>query len=454
MSYDLYVDCPQGDEATQVRLLVTYQDAEKAIKEYLPLAHGIFDKRSRQLTRGQFNTLIDRELQRLTKLEVYPAKAPPMGALPPGSWFLQFTFILVKPWMSKDDDPFYVAEGVNPVRKDKVFKVPMMSAASWKGLLRWTAMHIRLALKKDKLMPKDFAEERFVQTLLFGDEKGEEPGQPKDFASFLDGLLPDEKAKEARTEYERLLRRHYRLKENDQLPHHSGRLMFYPTFFDLIDVEVINPHKRETKAGTHPIYLECVPAGAKGTFSLLYVPFDLIGREEGEIRKQAAGDLQLVAAAVKEMMLTYGFSAKRTSGYGVAKESVENGVLQVRAEEVTPPQPLAAVPQASSQQLPKYLAAPGRLKDEYLNPDGTFRERDQTEVNAMTKTQRQEYEKAKKWWEREDQTRAEGPPAEPKPEAAPPAPQWFKREFSTFDELVSRVGEAQKALLEQKGDAQ
>ena len=63
------------------------------------------------------------------------------------------------------------------------------------------------------------------------------------------------------------------------------------TFFDLIDVEVINPHSRKTRAGTHPIYLECVPQGAKGTFSLLYVPFDLIGADKAEIRRQALEDL-------------------------------------------------------------------------------------------------------------------------------------------------------------------
>jgi len=246
--------------------------------------------------------------------------------LPPGSWFLQFTFALAKPWMSKDDDPFYVAESVNPVRKDKVFKVPMMSAASWKGLLRWTAMHIRLAQKKDSLKPEQFARERFVQTLLFGDEKGEEPGQTKDFAAYLDGLKP-----EARAEYEHLLRNYYHVKSDEPLPHHSGRLTFYPTFFNLIDVEVINPHSRKTKAGTHPIYLECVPAGATGTFSLLYVPFDLIGqKEEDEIKQQALADLQLVAEGLQAMFLTYGFSAKRSSGYGTAKDEIE-GKVKTRA---------------------------------------------------------------------------------------------------------------------------
>jgi len=268
--------------------------------------------------------LIRLALDQLRSLHLIPT-APDLQALPPGSWFLQFTFTLAKPWMSKDDDPFYVAESVNPVRKDKVFKVPMMSASSWKGLLRWTVMHIHLVQKEDSLSPEQFAQERLDQTLLFGDEKGEEPGQTKDLAAYLDALKP-----EARQEYERLLRACYELKSAEPLPHHSGRLTFYPTFFNLIDVEVINPHSRVTKAGTHPIYLECVPQGAKGAFSLLYVPFDLIGADVSQIRQQALADLQLVAEGLQALFLTYGFSAKRTSGYGVAEDEILKGEIKTK----------------------------------------------------------------------------------------------------------------------------
>jgi len=162
-----------------------------------------------------------------------------------------------------------------------------------------------------------------LQTLLFGDEKGEEEGQRKDFAKYLDGLMDDE----ARQIYERKTREYFHLVEKDALPHHRGRLMFYPTFFDLIDVEVINPHSRKTTAGSHPIYIECVPIGAQGTFSLLYVPYDLIGRPEEVVKRQATKDLEVVAEGIKAMFLTYGFSAKRTSGYGVAEDKI-SGLLK------------------------------------------------------------------------------------------------------------------------------
>ncbi|PMP83699.1 MAG: hypothetical protein C0183_07715, partial [Roseiflexus castenholzii] len=103
-------------------------------------------------------------------------------------------------------------------------------------------------------------------------------------------------------------------------------------------------------------------------------------------------------------------------------------------------------------QLPKYLQAPDTLKDEYLNPDGTFRERSQAELAKMTKAQTQEYEKAKKWWEREGKTQASQPPAEPKAEkpAEAPEPAWLKREFDSF----ARLTEIAEALLKEQGGAQ
>lgn len=434
MSYDLYVEKPQGDVVTQLRLLVTEPNSANVARQFVQFVHG---------KASQFNNFIDQKCKHLKSSGLLPPP-PDIALLPPGSWFLQFTFTLARPWISKDDDPFYVAESVNPVRKDKVFKVPTMSAASWKGLLRWTVMHIRLAMQKDKLTADEFARERLAQTLLFGDEKGEEPGQTKDFAAYLGALKP-----EARQDYERLLRAHYKLSSADPLPHHSGRLMFYPTFFNRIDVEVINPHSRKTRAGTHPIYLECVPIGAQGTFSLLYVPFDLIGKEERDIKQQSLADLELIAEGLSAMFLTYGFSAKRTSGYGVAEETVSNGLVQIRIEETQ--SPLSPVPSAAAPNLPKYLQAPGKLKDEYLNPDGTFRERSDAELKGMSKSDRQEYEKARRWWEREGKALSSQSPAEIEPEKPETQkPTWLKREFGSFDEL----NKVAKELLEKQAGAQ
>ena len=366
MSYDLYVvldgssdrdvdGLVQGkhrnihlaDIAARIRLLAGVAAQNESVKDYVvggdrrrgggykSLVHAKEPKESRYA-----KELIAKERARLNALDLLKPTAPDLQRLPLGSWFLQFTFTLAKPWMSKDDDPFYVAESVNPVRKDKVFKVPIVVASSWKGVLRWTAMQVRLFERKGGLEPGAFADERLAQTLLFGGEKGEEPGKTKDFAAYLDDLG----GKEARRLYAQKVREYFRLSEKDDMPHHSGRLMFYQTFFNLIDVEVINPHSRKTKAGTHPIYLECVPDGAQGTFSLLYVPFDLIGQPNEAIIKQAKADLQIMAGAIGAMMLTYGFSAKRTSGYGTAEDEIK-GAVKTRTDE----NPLARLSQLAQE---------------------------------------------------------------------------------------------------------
>ncbi|MEJ5203587.1 MAG: RAMP superfamily CRISPR-associated protein, partial [Anaerolineales bacterium] len=154
--------------------------------------------------------------------------------LPLSSWFIQFTFTLAKPYLSKDDNPFYIID--NPIIRDKVFGLPMVRSTSWKGNLYsalWQTGHDK---EDDEQMQR-----------LFGETRGEEGGQ-------------------------------------------AGRLYFYPTFFTQTGLEIINPHDRKRRVGKNPILFECVPDGARGTFSLLYVPFDLIGQDEAEIRRQAAKD--------------------------------------------------------------------------------------------------------------------------------------------------------------------
>ena len=68
-----------------------------------------------------------------------------------------------------------------------------------------------------------------------------------------------------------------------------GSLYFFPTYFDRIGLEVINPHPRDTGAGKQPIYFECVPPGTEGVFTILYVPQSGI---DGEISKD---DLKKIA---------------------------------------------------------------------------------------------------------------------------------------------------------------
>lgn len=182
---------------------------------------------------------------------------PKFDCLPVEDWIgIEVKFTLETPWYSRDDRPFHVLD--NPVRKDRVFGVPFMAPASWKGLLRW-ACHMRQL--DNELIHH-----------LFGNEKGE----TEDFQ--------------------------------------RGALAFYPTWFDRLGFEVINPHSRETRAGTKPIYYEVVPVGATGTLSLLYAP--LPGRQDGSLRAAAVREL---IYAVDDLLRVYGISAKRTVGWGTAK---------------------------------------------------------------------------------------------------------------------------------------
>jgi len=205
---------------------------------------------------------------------------PDHASLPDSTWFgIDVSFTLVSPWYSKDDRPFHVLD--NPVRKDRVFGVPFMSAASWKGLLRW-ACRMQAGLS-DHLETHDMKMDGWKDPSwivhLFGNEKREQ----KDFR--------------------------------------SGALVFYPTWFNKVGFEVINPHSRSRRAGTQPIYYEVVPAGTKGRLRLLYAP--LPGEIEND-KVKPADFIDSFIDSIKALLETYGISAKRTAGWGTAKID-ENG---------------------------------------------------------------------------------------------------------------------------------
>jgi len=206
--------------------------------------------------------------------------SPPKGhaayepASPPllRDWLaISVTFQLQAPWFSKDDLPFHVLD--NPVHRDHVFGAAFMPASSWKGLLRWaarmkTGLLAHLEANKNTLSGwKDSTE----LLHLFGNERDE--GE------------------------------HFQ----------RGALAFRPTWFDKVSFEIINPHDRAKKAGTKPILYEVVPPGAIGTMNVLYAPTPRAVQRE--VRLKA---VLLLLDAVEALLTEYGFSAKRTSGWGVA----------------------------------------------------------------------------------------------------------------------------------------
>ncbi|MGJ8454434.1 RAMP superfamily CRISPR-associated protein [Pseudothermotoga sp. U03pept] len=241
-------------------------------------------------------------------------------ALPNGSWVIKFQIELEKQFLSKDDVPFYIID--NPVRKDIVFGVPFTSAASWKGNLRWAMMKKFIEVYKDE--PEKFAEMRFRHTLLFGSEEGFEV-EPRGWTDYLDRLCSGAK-KLYRDKLVELFGNGEAETGNVRI---EGMLHFYPTFWDRIDLMVINPHDRETKVGRNPIYFEVVPADAKGMFRLLYVPYYWLTCDEKELKEKVLEDLCQVVTGLKAMMLEYGFSAKKTDGFGKTKASWDKSTSQV-----------------------------------------------------------------------------------------------------------------------------
>lgn len=237
-------------------------------------------------------------LQQLTRnwkearsyLNMFAAPAIDLSILPAYSFAIQLTFTLAQPYISRDEQNFYIVD--NPVRKDKLFGLPYVASTSWKGSLRSALWH------------SGHKENDEVVRHLFGNEKNVEEGD-KVHAS-------DEKEVEEDNKF------------------YAGRLQFFPTFFPTKSLEVINPQDREHRAGTDPIVFESVPEGSEGTFTLLYVPFDLTGKSDAKTSKQVAADLKLVAQGIQDMFTVYGFGAKTSSGFGLARESVREGNITIR----------------------------------------------------------------------------------------------------------------------------
>ena len=85
------------------------------------------------------NTLRSKWAQKRLKVQMDPLPEfiqPPsvdLSRLPLGSCFIQFEFTLLKPYISRDDNSFYIVD--NPIVRDKVFRYPMVRPTAWKGSL-------------------------------------------------------------------------------------------------------------------------------------------------------------------------------------------------------------------------------------------------------------------------------------------------------------------------------
>jgi len=206
-----------------------------------------------------------------------------MKCLPKFSWLLKICFTLKKPFISKDENELHPydkkdnREIQNSVVRDWILGCPMVRPTTWKGHLRFAA---RIIKNDDQITRR-----------LFGNET-------RDKEHFF-----------------------------------KGRLHFFPTFFDdTPELDVITPLSRETRTPTKtgPIKIEVVRIGAKGEFYLLYVPFP---RGADYVPGQIKKDLEVVVKSLEAMFLTYGFSAKKTSGFGVANEDIKGSMFYINGAE-------------------------------------------------------------------------------------------------------------------------
>lgn len=389
---------------------------------------GIRDALSK--LKSSFQERAETTLKMLNLLPTLPC----LHRLPAWSFAIHMSFTLCQPYTSKDEAPFYLLE--NPVRKEKVFRLPYIAPTQWKGVLR-SVMVRQLAAElggKDESLinEKDlqsYISRRTKLFMLFGSEKGLfSENEEENTELYLDKLLP-EKCHDYREKIKFILNRE---EQNQEKKSFAGRLHFYPSFFTQIALEVMNPHSRKTGAGNVPILFECVPKGAKADFLLLYIPYDLIGMPSKELGKEVVEDLDLVVKGLHDMFCLYGFGAKTTSGFGRAYEKID-GALSIRSKDEAV---IATLPANNNQTpqtpLPKYLEAPGCLKKEYLNSDGSFKERSAAELQKMGKSARWEYEKAKRWWLSEKPKEVFETVIETKEKTL-----WPTAEFKSFDKLVS-----------------
>lgn len=202
--------------------------------------------------------------------------------LPQNSTLIKISFTLKKPYTSKDEGEFHIINDrifENPIIRDKFLGCPMVRPSTWKGHLKFAAKNVKW----------EENEKRKIIIRLFGSEPKEENAS-------------------------------------------KGKLYFFPTFFKEDGVrDVITPLDRNTRTpveGKSPVNLEVMKAGTKGEFYILYIPYPK-GNEfkEEDVKK----DLKFLADALKLMFYIYGFSAKKTSGFGVIQETLNEGKFWIKS---------------------------------------------------------------------------------------------------------------------------
>lgn len=207
-----------------------------------------------------------------------------VSVLPAFSAAVTLRFQLLAPLLTRDDDPFYLFD--NPVRKDHIFGVPCLAAASLKGL---AADAFQRGFPDDlpwKNLGKD------DQERMIGYRR------KSALARRLFGVASDDAA--AASE--------------------AGRLHFSPVWFSHVQYLVMNPTRTDGSGiGTQPIQFEAIaPVDDKGKpvqgeVSFFY--FNPAGAKQSD-EATARTDLACLVGALAAWWPALGLGAKRLAGYG------------------------------------------------------------------------------------------------------------------------------------------
>ncbi len=257
----------------RIQLLSQAQLASKFVKTHAQTSNRNNPSGLRKFLEDQnYNRFCERvKTKYLIPLELDRPSLPDTSLLP-GSWALQIQFSLRKPYISSDDVDLSILD--NPLKKEWLFKIPYIAPSQWKGALRSAIRQLKGYTTWEDELGDD------SMMALFGNPKG--------------------------------IEEHALLKK--------GRLLFYPTYFYAMGLDIINPHGRRSGTGTTPIAIESVPINSVGDFILLYFPVDSVGNDPDEIKNEAIEALGWISKGLHQMFVVQGFGAKTSSGFGTAHD--------------------------------------------------------------------------------------------------------------------------------------
>lgn len=244
--------------------------------------------------------------------------------LPYWSFTFERDFKLNSPYYSNDDEDFYPID--NPVRKEKVLKVPYIGWSQWKWYMLSAAKKMLQELFENENY-KEWFDMLFQVWRIFG--TGNE--EFLNISDFIGKELPEKKLKDYLM-FEMWVMLDYKSLSCDELQKKEWflwvrrwRLICLPSFFDAISLEILNPHEKKTRSGTIPIYFEVIAKGQSSNLKFNYVPFDLVGKKNEDIQKEVKQDLVFIWKILERLEKDWIWSKTK---YGWGKINFDNWILE------------------------------------------------------------------------------------------------------------------------------